>query len=359
MRLLLLRDSFPNGGAERQLSLLAGSLPASVDRRIWGMGGGPFLRVLLDQGLRVDVHERRFRLDPVPALRLWRLIRSWRPDVVCGWGSTALVAAPACLALRIPLVDASIRNAFLRPQQARARRLAFRAARLVVANSRAGLVAWGVPPRKGRVVHNGVDPRRLERAVGLVRRRAETGDAPFTVVMTGRMAPAKDFATFISAAAGAGDDDGWRFLAVGAGPDRASLEREASALVRSGRLTFVDAGLEVLDVVGEADVGVLLTDPAVHAEGCSNSLLEYMALGLPVVCSDSGGNREVVTEGVTGYLVPPCDAGTLLARLRELRADPASRARLGRAGRRRVEQEFSVERFVDGWMRVLREARGT
>jgi glycosyltransferase involved in cell wall biosynthesis len=367
MKVLLLRDSFPNGGAERQLCLLAANLPSGVQTRLWGMGGGPFLSVLRENGLQVDVDERRFRLDPAPALCLWRLMWRWRPDVVCGWGSTALLAAPVCLALRVPLIDASIRNAFVRPRQERARRLAFRVARLVVANSHAGLVAWGVPTRKGRVVQNGVDPRRLARAGEIARRRrtAHGGDGahgaastdPFTVVMTGRMTAAKDFATFIAAARAAGD--GWRFLAVGDGPDQARLRRDAGELVSAGRLVFADAGLEVLDVIGDADAGVLLTDPAVHAEGCSNSLLEYMACGLPVVCSDGGGNREVVVDGETGYVVPPADPQALLERLRELRADPALRLRMGQAGRRRVEERFSMTRFVDGWTRVLKQALGT
>ena len=103
MRVLMLRDSFPNGGAERQLALLAESLPGSVDVRVWGMGGGPFVAVLRELGLPVELSERRWRLDPSPVAGLWRLVRAWRPDVLHTWQwMSAAAALPVAAALPRP-----------------------------------------------------------------------------------------------------------------------------------------------------------------------------------------------------------------------------------------------------------------
>lgn len=367
MKVLMVRDSFPNGGAERQLALLAANLPSDVEVRVAGLGGGPFLPVLRELGVRVDVAPRRARFDPSPAAAVWRLAQSWRPDVVHTWGwMSAAAVLPAAAARRTPIVDGTIRNAWVNRRYELPRRAGFAAARLIVANSRAGLAAWGVTPRKGRVVYNGVDPERLRRidavrAEGGGPRSGDAGAArPFTVVMTGRMTPAKDFVSFIAAArlaAGAGREP-WRFVAVGSGPDRPLLERAAADLVAAGRLTFVDAGLEVLDTLLAADVGVLLTNAVTHAEGCSNSLLEYMACRLPVVCSDSGGDREVIADGETGFVVPPGEPQAVVARLGMLAADPDLRRRQGAAGRRRVETRFTLAQLVDGWLRVYAEALG-
>jgi glycosyltransferase involved in cell wall biosynthesis len=293
---------------------------------------------------------------------LWRLVGSWRPDVLHTWGwMSAAAALPVAAAHGVPVVDGTIRNAKVDPRFVVPRRAAMRASRLVVANSLAGLRAWRADGERGRVVHNGFDLRRLATMdVGGGPRVTVGEPRPFTVIMTGRMEPAKDFTSLVAAArllTAAGDED-WRFVAVGWGSERARLERQAERLVTSGRLSFVDAGLEVLDHVREADVGVLLTNTAVHAEGCSNSLLEYMSCSLPVICTDSGGNREVVEDGGSGIVVPPGDPQAVALALRRLRDDSGLRRRLGGYGRARLERCFTVPRMVGEWTEVYREATG-
>jgi glycosyltransferase involved in cell wall biosynthesis len=227
----------------------------------------------------------------------------------------------------------------------------------VVANSRAGLEAWGVGPAKGRVVYNAFDPARWELCEGGDERPRDAAH-PFTVVMTGRMVAHKDFATVIAAAAelDAAEPGRWRFLLLGDGPERPRLVALAGDLAARGVVALVDPGLEVLPLVREADAGVLMSNEAQHTEGCSNAIMEYMACGLPVVCSSGGGNPELVRDGETGHLVPGGDAAALVARLRELAVDPALARRLGHAGRERLAREFTVERLVTDLERVYREA---
>ena len=169
----MLRDSFPNGGAERQLALLAESLPEDVDVRIWGMGGGPFVPVLRGLGLSVVLSERHSRFDLSPVAGLWRLVGSWRPDVLHTWGwMSAAAALPVAAAHGVPVVDGTIRNAKVDPRFVVPRRAAMRASRLVVANSLAGLRAWRADGERGRVVHNGFD---LQEAGVHGRRRRPAG----------------------------------------------------------------------------------------------------------------------------------------------------------------------------------------
>jgi glycosyltransferase involved in cell wall biosynthesis len=98
-----------------------------------------------------------------------------------------------------------------------------------------------------------------------------------------------------------------------------------------------------------------MTDPAVRAEGCSNAILEYMACGLPVVCSDTGGSAELVRDGREGYVVPPHDAVALASRLAALRASPQLRLTMGAAGRLRIEQEFTKARMVGEYVRAYED----
>ena len=151
MRLLVLKEALPTGGAERQLTLIVRNLPAYWERRVWVMSGGPFADEIAADGYRVYRAPRRSRFDVRPALPLWRVLLEWRPDVVHSWDwMSTLAALPVCRTLGIPLVDATIRNAAVRPRGARQRRLSHAVSTLVVANSRAGLEAWGIGARKGR-----------------------------------------------------------------------------------------------------------------------------------------------------------------------------------------------------------------
>jgi glycosyltransferase involved in cell wall biosynthesis len=86
--------------------------------------------------------------------------------------------------------------------------------------------------------------------------------------------------------------------------------------------------------------------------------MEHMARGLPVVCTDSGGNRELVVEGATGVFVPPSDSEAVIAALRSLRRDPQVAASLGRAGRERIATHFTVDRMVHGTLSVYESVAG-
>ena len=364
VRVLFLTYSLANGGLERQLSLLARNLPPQWQCRMWSLEGGPHAGAVMAAGVPLTVCPRRARFDVTPAVELWRLIRSWRPDVVHAWHwMPAAAAVPACSALGIPLIDGSIRMGSVPRSFGRPRRGIMHFATLVVANSSAGLAAWHIDAEKGRVIYNAFEGDRLLAVSS--RRPAVRGGDPYTVVMAARMAPPKDFASVIRAArllAGSGSAR-WRFLLVGDGPDRPAVLTEAADLAAAGIVTFPAGGTEVVGQIRGSHVGLLVTDPAVLAEGCSNSIMEYMACGLPVVCTDSGGCREIVRDGESGLLIPPRDPAALAGGLTYLREHPSVGATMGAAGQARIEQEFTVRRMVDEYVRAYEEAiarrRGT
>ena len=361
MRVLLLIDALDNGGAERQMALLATGLPAGWQSRVCALGGGPYEAYLHARGIALEVLERRSRLDPLPTVALWRSILACRPDVVHSWGwISTLVAAPLCRLLRVPLIDGTIRNGALQPEHLWLKRIGMACATTVVANSRAGAEAWSADPAKARVVYNGFDWSRLATdgtATGSQSARGAGPESPFTVVMTGRMAPEKSYQVVIAAARVLKKNQfPCRFLLIGHGPERTQLVAGTADLVAEGLVTFPEAGMEVLDYVRQAHVGVLMTDPKRAREGCSNAIMEYMACGLPVVCGEGGGNREVVVDGKTGFVIPPADPQALAQRIAYLRDHEAERRAMGDAGRQRIVEEFSLERMIAGFLRIYEEA---
>ncbi len=351
MKALILADCLDNGGLERQMALLAARLPKTWDRHVWAMDGGPFEEYLSAHGVPFSIHPRAARYDPRPALSLARDLARWRPDIVHSWSwMSALAAGPACRVMGIPHIDGMIQSGALERDFPRLKRFGMAMATLVVANTEAGLEAWGVRPDKGRVVHNGFDDSRLPTS-------AAAKDRPFTIVMTGRMVPVKHYDVVINAVRALGERAAdWRFVLVGGGGDRERLKAEARDLVSAGVVVFPDSGLEVLHWVRDADVGVLMTNPDHAREGLSNSIMEYMALGLPVVCGDGGGNPELVLDGVTGLVIPQADARSLADSLAYLHHNPDVRRTMGKAGQERIRTEFSVERMVERMLEVYSEA---
>ena len=353
MRVLLACDTLVNGGLERQLALLATSLPATWEVRVWSMGGGEFHEHLAKRGIPVTLRRRIGRFDPSPAVWMVHDLRSWRPDIVHSWSwMSALAATSACRLLQLPHVDGMIRSGAIEPDYTALKRYAMHRATLVVANSWAGLRAWGVGPDRGRVVYNGFDRSRIP-AAGLAQPMASR----LTVVMTGRMSPVKHFEVVIEAARELSRRwRGWRFLLVGNGSQRRRLMAEARNLIDEGIVEFPAPTLEVMPYVQTADIGVLMTNPSYRDEGLSNSIMEYMALGLPVLCGRGGGNAELVLDGTTGLIVPPADVAAVVEGLEYLRARPEERARMGAAGRLRIATEFSVENMVRSTLATYAEA---
>ena len=355
-RVLLATDTLVHDGAERQFALTATNLPPEWEVRCFSVDGGPFEQYLRERDAWVRVTGRLGHYDPLPFLRMWSLAARWRPHVVHSWGyMTTLAGFPAFQALGIPFIDATIRTGDLDLYRDTRRTTGMDRATLVAANSRCGLDAAGIAPERARVVPNGFDFSRIPAAPPMRR------DSRFTVVMTGRMDGIKDYPAFIEAArllaaqAGAREAAAkLRFVALGQGPERPRLEEQARDLVESGLFEFGYAPDVIPDLLA-ADCGVLLTTPP-KIEGCSNSILEYMACGLPVVASRGGGTDELIADSDTGFLVPPSDPGELAARLRRISSDHEAARLMGARGARLVKERHSIETMVRSTVDLYREA---
>ena len=354
-KVLFISDSLANGGTERQLALLIKYLPPEWDRRVWSLGGGVYAQIIRDLGVQVDVCQRASRHDISPTLDLWRIInKEWRPDVVHSWGwMGSLAASPLCKLLRIPFVNGTIRFGEYYPSRGVAIRLSMFLADRIIANSQAGLRVWKINAQRGRVVYNGFDPTRW---IPLNKTKWEN-EGPFQVVMVARMTEEKDYGSFFSAARilSKQRDKKWRFIAVGDGITRCDLMRTNRDLVESGFVEFPESNLEVMEHVNDSHIGVLLSPSRLFGEGCSNSIMEYMACGLPVICSDNGGNRELVLDGKTGFLVAPEFTPSLVEKLIWLYEHREVARRMGNAGRDRIKKIFSLNSFVGQVISIYQE----
>ena len=310
MRLLFIAADMHRGGAERQWATL---IPALARR-----GAETRLLCLNDEGPLFD--EVRAAGVPASCLHL-----GGRTDALAlrphQQGLTRLVAS------RVDRVIA-VSEAQVEPLGRRG----YRRERIVVVPN--GLFDSDVAVRARRE-----DTRR---SLGL-------GERDFAVVCVANLRVEKGVRAFIEAVEAARRQvPGLRGLLAGDGPEREALE----ALTAGGEdVRLLGSRGDVPDLLAACDAFCLLSE----AEALPMSILEAMALGLPVVTTNVGGTAEAVAHAETGLVVAPRDTGAAAAALARLAAQPEWARQLGEHGRERRRARFGGEAMVDGYERALAE----
>lgn len=341
-------------------------------RVVTASADGPEVADLRAAGIEHHVIRNATRASsPLRDLRAWleiaRLIRRLRPDVLHTHnpkpGVMGRIAGRLC---GVPVVVNTVHGLYAQPEDPWRRRLAvYTAERIAASFSHLELIQsvedldtlrrLRIPADRLRLLGNGVDlsrfdPSRVDPGVRLTR-RAEFGISPsaFVVVVVARLVWEKGFADVFAAAsrlaaARGAQDRPITWLVVGPdepgkadGVDRATIERAAAAGV-----VFAGFRSDMPELYAAGDAFVL----ASRREGFPRAAMEASAMGLPVVATDVRGCRQVVDDGVTGYLFTPGDVGALAAQVARLADDPEQARALGRAARSRAAEEFDDRRVA-------------
>lgn len=356
IKLLKMLTNFQIGGTERQVVNLAlGIDPARFDLHLACLRNSG---ALLGELNTLQVPRPEFRIGRFynPAtfwqgMRLAQYIRKNRIQIVHSYGfySNVFTVPIAWLAGK-SFVIASIRDTgdVLTWAQRRVQRMVCRLTDCVLVNAEAirdKLVEQGYAPDKIIVIRNGIALAKFgnrQRDSLLRQELALPVSAPLVMVFS-RLNQMKGIQYFIDAAvilAALFPDV--RFLVVGDGESRKELEEYARRQGLGPRTVFTGFRNDVPELLSEAAVSVL---PSL-SEGLSNTLLESMAAGVPVVATRVGGNPEVIEHGVTGLLVPLRDSAALAAAVGRLLENKDLAASFAQAGMRRVAELFSMERSV-------------
>ena len=213
----------------------------------------------------------------------------------------------------------------------------------------------GVPENKISVIYNGLDLS----SVGLpdpakrkaVRASLGLADHEVAICLVGNLRPVKQIKTLVRAAGIMKESTpNARFFVAGEGNEREMLQDMANELGVAETMTFLGSRGDIPELLTAMDIGTLTS----MSEGFSNSIVEYMAAGLPVVCTDVGGCGEAVEQNVSGRLVPVGDSDGLAANLSELCADQELRATMARAAHARA-QTYSKESYARNYEAMYRK----
>jgi L-malate glycosyltransferase len=292
----------------------------------------------------VDIHRAAHPHTVAEVLRLARWIRRERFDRVHCWDADAAIfgGLAACWA-GVPFIT-SRRDLgqIYAPWKCRLMAHADRRARAVVVNAKAiheQRVAHGLPAAKIHTIPNVLDLAEFDQL------RNEPCPVALPdgkkIMLVARLDPEKDIATALQAVAllRSRHPDA-RLIIAGDGTDRSHLEALAAGLHVAEITRFLGDVTYVPALLRHGCVG-LLTPRA--NEGLANTILEYMAAGLPVVATCCGGNRELVSDRETGRLVEVGDAAAVAAALADVLEQPEEAKKMGEKGRARILAHHQID----------------
>ncbi|SPP99523.1 Glycosyltransferase, WbnK-like family [Candidatus Sulfobium mesophilum] len=211
-----------------------------------------------------------------------------------------------------------------------------------------------IDPDKVGVIYNGLDTAPFEHSLNGAAFRKEIGvdsNTPLIGMVANLNFEIKGHQYFIEAAKRVQVKiSKAQFVLVGDGQLRSRYEEMVRSLGMQGSVHFLGKRDDVAEILSQLDVSVLCST----SEGFSNVILESMAAGKPVVATNIGGNSEMVVAGVTGYLVPPADSGSLAEAVASLLNDPDMRRRMGENAKKQVADLFSIPAMVEGYEHLYR-----
>jgi glycosyltransferase involved in cell wall biosynthesis len=354
----------PIGGAQIHVRDLAAELRRQGHSpTVLLSGSGPFIDDLRARGIPVIV--LRHLVNPIRPYRdvlalreIVRTINELKPDLMTAHGAkVGILGRLAARHLQLPLVvtvhgwacapgTPRVQAAVSRGLERTIGALASKVITVSEFDRQFGLRSKLVTDRRVVTVHNGMPdiPAALQ---------ADPSRAPVKLIMIARFEPQKDHGTLLHALGGLRHHQ-WELDIVGDGPLRQDMEALASSLSIRERVHFLGQRSDVDHLLAKAQISVL----ASNWEGFPLSILEAMRAGLPIVASNVGGVAEAVEENQTGYVVPRGDVESFRARVADLLDSAALRSRLGAAGRRRYEEQFTLGRLVEKTLAVYGDVLG-
>ena len=356
MKLLFCIDCLTGGGKERRLIELIKFLTLKDEMQVELiiMRKDVHYKEVFELGIKIHYLIRKTKKDISVFNKFYNICKAYKPDIVHAWDSmTTIYAIPACRLLNIKFINGIIVNA---PQKNKLfdtnwirAKLTFPFSNIIIGNSKAGMAAYGAPKGKSHFIYNGFNFDRIKDIIPQQSVRESLKiKTRYLVGMVATFSEYKDYKTYFHAAQLVlSKRDDITFLAIGGKTDSDA----ASSCVEekfSDHFRLLGMRSDVESLVSAMDICILST----FSEGISNSILEYMALGKPVIATSGGGTVEIVEDQRTGFLIGPSNPAELAGRIEILLEDEELRKKMGLAGKKRIQDYFSIEKMADKYIAI-------
>ncbi len=296
--------------------------------------------------------------DKTLHLKFYKICKNYQPDIIHTWGSMpAFVSLLSVILLKIPHLNSQITDAPPIIKKWSIQNIInttnFHFSTIILANSYAGLKAYNADKLNSKVIYNGINLDRFTNLPDKQLIRTKYGiTTAYTVIMVASFSSNKDYDRFIEVAKSIYHlNRDVTFLAVGDGIHltrimKRILDEQIPNVLCTGRINRVES------LVNIADLGVLFSP---NGEGISNAIIEYMALGKPVIANDSGGTNEIVEHGVNGFLITNETVEEIAGLINCLLKNNEKRLKLGMSGKKLIHESFIIEKMGREFENVYEE----
>lgn len=355
--------AFGTGGKERQLAeLISGLDQNKFELHILLKSDNTYyLSKIQDHLTSVHILEcDHFNFSTF--LLIKKIINDLKPDIVHSWSDvTSLfgVVLKFFQSNRFKLIDGSIRAAESKPclfcMNRLIRFILNLLCNMIISNSKAGLTSYKVPKNKGRVIYNGFNFERSTNLIPENEMRISFGlKDEFIVGMVARFDPQKNWQKFFQIAQQMISlHDNVTFLCVGGGPDLEYFKNELKSF--GNKIVFTGKRSDIESIINIVSVGVLLSNNKIHGEGISNAILEFMALGKPVIANESGGNAEIINNSSVGRIIISDSNDEYIKILEEYMVNKEYLIQSGQSAKERIRTAFSFQSMIDQYSNVYLE----
>ncbi|MEO8404383.1 MAG: glycosyltransferase family 4 protein [Chitinophagaceae bacterium] len=365
MKILMVINGLHRGGRERRfLELIKGLTkePGKFDIYIISLSPIVEYPIVYDLPVKFQIMAGKDKKKINRLIKMRRIIRSFKPDIIHSWDITCSgYLGISNLLLNKPVIQGVIYDASSQSplgQSIRNRiRLLSPFSKAFVSNSQAGIRAYQPPVEKSLVIYNGIDLLRFNNLKDRETVETEILGGPkgnrFVVAMVAAFQERKDYNTFLEAAIKlCRKDPNMTFLLIGAGENLPVIKEKTPGDLLDKQIFFPGMRQDIESILQFVDIGVLMTNSTNHSEGISNTIVEYMAGGKPVIATKGGGTDELVRDGKNGFLINPLDSSILISKIETLRNDPSLAAQMGQKGRQWITDNFEIKRMTEEYINL-------
>ena len=319
---------------------------------------GPIKGELEKLGIKVNSIHVKSKMDIISLLRLYRLIKIKKPDILHTQLFASDIAGRIIGRLAgVPVIITSIRNIYygssLRDLMIKFTEKHADKTTIVSSISAQRLIKNKIiPENKLIVLHNGIDPECFYSGVSLenkvyIREKYGLPKGVFLFLAVGSLTPQKGYPYLFEAVKSLkGNSFNFHLAIAGDGKLRTNLASHVNEMGLTSNVTFLGRIDNVPELMATADVLILSS----LWEGLPGVVLEAMASELPVVATAVGGTPEIVIDGVTGILVPPGNHQQLAKAIYNImQKTDQERKEMGKVGRQRIEEQFHVDKMVKAY----------
>lgn len=359
MKILMVINCLSKGGRERRmLELVKGLKEKNKDFDIYliSLSDKIDYQYVYDLPIKFKVINKKEK-DFSLIFKLRKIIKQFNPDIIHSWDvmSSGYLTA-ANLFINKILVNGVIYNSAQNSDwyERDYYKIKFFTAisDITVANSHAGIKAFKANPNKSVCIYNGIDLKRFDnlKPVAEVEQnilKRPKGDH-FIATMVAAFENRKDYDTLIAAAVKlCSNNSKLIFLLIGEGSTKPGIMQKVPAEMLNKQIYFLGLRDDIESIHQITDVGLLISAPC---EGLSNSIIEYMAAGKPVIATEGGGTGELIKDGYNGFLIENKNSDQVVTKIETLMNDRALAASLGANGNKWVRENLDVKRMTDSYI---------